>query len=116
MGKQHGDEVRAAAMAALLEGQSINSVAEEYSLPRGTVANWAGRVRQSPTGKNGRIGELLEAYLEASLETLRAQVVMFRNVEWLEKQDASSVAVLHGVVTDKAIRLLEALQRDDDAG
>ncbi len=36
-------------------------------------------------------------------------VEFFRDEDWLYKQDASELTVLHGVVSDKTIRLLEAL-------
>jgi hypothetical protein len=63
--------------------------------------------RESQTQKK-EIGDLLLAYLRSNLEALQAQAVMFSNEQWLAKQNAADVAVLHGVMTDKAIRLLEA--------
>jgi hypothetical protein len=36
----YSPETRAAALAALLAGQSVSKVAEEYNLPKGTVSNW----------------------------------------------------------------------------
>lgn len=112
----YSEEVKAAAMAALLTGQSISQVAKEYKIPRGTVAAWAsqtGRQQLVATTKKERIGELLVEYLEASLTTLRKQVEYFSDDKWLYKQTASEAAVLHGVIADKAVRLLEALAGDD---
>jgi transposase-like protein len=34
------DETKAAVMAALLEGQSVSSVAKEYDISKVTVSNW----------------------------------------------------------------------------
>lgn len=50
--------------------------------------------------------------------TLREQVKVFRDPNWLKQQSASEAAVLHGVIADKQIRLLEALADDaeGDAG
>lgn len=110
-------------MAALLAGQSISQVAAEYKIPAGTVKSWSVRLRTSPevaavasgdasdaTGKKAAaIGDLLLSYLRANLTTLEAQAVVFRDADWLKKQDAAGLAVLHGVLTDKAVRLLEAL-------
>ena len=48
-------------------------------------------------------------YLRELLVTTRAQLKVFRDESWLAKQAASEAAVLHGVLTDKAIRLREAL-------
>lgn len=114
---QYPDEVKAAVMAALLQGQSVNQVAKQFDIPAGTVSSWRRRVAATPVvdhaGTREHIGELLVSYLEASLQTLRAQVVVFRTPEWLMKQNASEAAVLHGVLTDKVIRLLEALAASD---
>lgn len=116
------DQTKAAAMAALLQGQSVSSVAKEYRLPKGTVSGWkrqAEREASRPEGSEGvattatqkseRIGALLMDYLEANLTALRAQVEAFSDPDWLARQNAADAAVLHGVMTDKAVRLLEAL-------
>lgn len=120
--REYNDEVKAAALAALLEGQSINEVAERYSIPAGTLKSWKSRqenglqpVAAVATDKREHIGELLLAYLQANLETLTAQLQVFKDAEWLKKQSGSEAAVLHGVLTDKAIRLLEAFGRNDEA-
>lgn len=116
MRKKYSEETKAQVMAALLTGQSINSVAKEYSIPKSTVANWSSQSRQNGTVPNTKreiIGDLLVGYLEASLKTLTAQVEVFGDEGWIRRQSASEVAVLHGVVTDKAIRLLEALAGDE---
>jgi len=107
--KVHDPEVRAAAMAALLSGQGVNAVAEEYRLPVSTVSDWK-RLARSEAGRSDDIGELLLDYLRENLTTLRAQTIAFRDPEWLREQAASEAGVLHGILTDKAIRLLEALQ------
>lgn len=119
-GIQHSDETKAAVMAALLAGQSITDVASEYSLPVGTVKTWAASNKRRDVAnvepqKRERIGQLLMEYLEANLETLKTQTVVFRDEKWLLKQSASDVAVLHGVITDKAIRLLEAFGKAEEA-
>lgn len=108
--------MKAQAMAALLQGQSVSSVAKEYKVPKGTVSGWKTQafnqvngVADKATQKKEIIGDLLISYISSSLETLQKQVKAFSNEEWLKKQSASEVAVLHGVIADKAIRLLEAL-------
>lgn len=110
---------RAAVMAALMAGQAVSSVAKEYNLPEGTVKAWKSRYLKEPAPelqplqptatKKAEIGELLVGYLRTNLETLRVQAEFFQDREWLAKQGASELAVLHGVMTDKSIRLLEAL-------
>ena len=107
-------------MAALLTGQSVSSVAKEYEIPKGTVSDWkrlalkkAEGVGNEPTQKN-EIGDLLMEYLGANLRSLKVQAEHFGDKTWLASQPADSLAVLHGVQTDKAIRLLEALAAGED--
>ena len=104
----HDPEVRATAMAALLAGQGVTEVAEEYHLPTSTVSRWRTEAR-AEAGRSEDVGALLLDYLQENLTTLRAQAIAFRESRWLAEQDAADAAVLHGVMTDKAIRLLEAL-------
>lgn len=108
MSRNYSDETKAAVMAALLAGQSVSSVAKEYRIPKGTVSSWKKRSAIPATQKKD-IGDLLTKYLETNLEALQAQAEAFKNPVWLAKQNASDAAVLHGVMTDKAVRLLEAL-------
>ena len=113
---KYKDETRAAVMAALLTGQSVSSIAKQYDIPKGTVSSWkrgvGGRIKA--TQKTEHIGELLVKYLQTNLEALSAQAEQFKDHDWLRKQTASDAAVLHGVMTDKAIRLLEALSKSSE--
>lgn len=115
--QSHSDETKAAVMAALLTGQSINEVARAYQIPRGTVASWSREISrpsiQDDTQKRA-IGDLLIGYVKESLHTLQAQVKAVGDEEWIKKQPASEIAVLHGVIADKTIRLLEALATSED--
>ena len=111
----HSSETKAQVLAALLEGQSVSHVAAQYNIPEGTVKSWKSRQKNEPvasvaTEKKEEIGDLLIDYLRTSLQTLKVQAEHFGDKQWLNKQDASSLAVLHGVSMDKAIRLLEALE------
>ncbi len=96
-------------MAALLAGQGVGEVAAAYKLPTSTVSRWRAEARLQ-AGRSDDVGELLLSYLRENLMTLRAQAVAFRDPQWLKGQEAGAVAVLHGVMTDKAVRLLEALE------
>lgn len=119
MSQDYSDQVKAAALAALLAGQAPSQVAATFGIPVGTLKSWKSRQRNGEavavvaTEKRERIGALLLEYLEEGLTTLREQVKVFRDQEWLKKQPASELAVLHGVVADKQIRLLEALADDE---
>ena len=113
----YSDAEKAAAMAALMAGQSLDAVAREYKIPKTTLHNWR-RPRRSQvfgTEKESEIGDLLIDYLRANLAALRAQAEVFTDKVWLTEQGASEAAILHGVMTDKAIRLIEAFSvRDPD--
>lgn len=122
--RAYSEETKAAAMAALLSGQSVSSVAREYSIPKGTASDWK-RSAQASVGSDGvgggptqnareTTGALLLDYLHANLRALRAQAEVFADPEWLRDQEASQLAVLHGVQTDKAVRLLEAMGGPSD--
>lgn len=123
--REYSDETKAAALAALLTGQAVSQVAATFGVPIGTLKSWQHRqaggdpVAMVASEKRERIGDLLLEYLETTLETLKAQQQVFRDVAWLTKQSASELAVLHGVSADKAFRLLEALadegETSDDA-
>lgn len=113
--RSYSDETKAAVMAALLTGQSVSAVAREYKIPKGTVSSWRRQAAREVEGveptstQKEQIGGLILDFLTASLRALRAQADVFARPEWLRTQSASDLAVLHGVQTDKAIRLLEAL-------
>jgi transposase-like protein len=122
MATEYSSETRAAVMAALLTGQSIPAIAREYNVPRGTVYGWKRQVfsvvpddAASDATQKGEIGDLLLGYLTSALKTLKIQVEFFSDKQWLAKQDASEVAVLHGVLADKTVRLLEALSTSNDS-
>ncbi len=76
---------------------------------------WKGRARAIPVDpqKENVIGDLLIEYLEANLRALKAQAEVFTDKTWLTEQGASEAAILHGVMTDKAVRLIEAFSAHD---
>lgn len=123
--RTYSPEVKAAVMAALLEGQSVGKVAGRYEIPDTTVRGWQKKAEEIAKQKlrenslqkevGASLDELLLLYVAENLTTLRAQAVFMRNEEWLKLQNASEVAVLHGVVADKTIRLLEIFgQQEED--
>lgn len=114
-GKPHSDEVKAAVMAALLAGQGVNEVAARYQLDPSVVSRWRKQIpedqlQQLATKKDDDFGDLIADFLRETLTTLAVQARLFRDPDWLKKQDADSLAVLHGVQTDKAIRILAAAE------
>jgi len=112
----YSEETKAAVMAALLQGQSVSAVADAYEIPISTVSNWKNRnVAFVSDEKKEEIGDLLLQYMHVTLETMIEQVKHFRDREWLGKQSAESLAVLHGVQTDKLMKMLEALNRAESS-
>jgi transcriptional regulator with XRE-family HTH domain len=120
-GKQLTDDVRAAVISALLVGQGVAEVAQQFKLSKSTVSELKKGIapehfEQLRTKKEEDFGALLAGYLRETITTLSAQARFFRNEKWLQKQSASELAVLHGVCADKAIRLLEAIERANEIG
>lgn len=107
-------------MAALLEGQSIRQIAERFNLSKSVVQNWRGGLtleqKAQVQSQKRDFGELLAGYLAANLAALQVQAEQFADRAWLAKQDASEAAVLHGVMVDKAVRLLEAAEPSPEPG
>lgn len=120
------DELKAAVLADLaLMGPS--AVAAKYGLKLGTVKGWKSQESAALqivepndgaviTLKKHRITALMLEYLEANLNAQIAQAYVAADPTYINRQPAESLAILHGVLADKAIRLVEALQsgvRDD---
>lgn len=116
--REYSAAVQAQALAALLEGQAISKVAEVYKIPEGTIKSWKARLATKTSvvasEKRALIGDMLVEYVEENLRTLKEQGATFRDQAWLQKQKAAEVAVLHGVIADKTIRLLEAMGRQQE--
>ena len=102
-------------MAALLAGQSISKVAEQYKIPRGTVGRWSAEMNNPANGnetlrntKREHFGQLLDQLATESIETAIEMQKHFRDKKWLNKQPASELGVLYGISIDKMVRLFEA--------
>lgn len=117
----HGPDVKAAALAALLAGQSVSAVAREYNLPKGTVSDWKrGGVGTDPTQKgegpasaspSASIGDLLLTLLQENIKGLISASKVLQDDAWVRQQDASELGVFLGITHDKVVRMLEAMDR-----
>lgn len=108
-------------MASLLAGQGVSEIAAEYKLPESTVREWRSsltpeEVAELRAKKGEQIETLLFGYLTQILTTLQEQAKVASEREYIFKQPAGELAVLHGVMADKGIRLLEAAERARVAG
>lgn len=118
MGRPVDPETKGKALADLATGMGVRAVARTYGLSQGTVSKWAAGVRTSvstvvetmETIKKMSLPELCAEYLHASLEAQIAQARLFADPEWLHKQSAHDLAVLHGIHNDKVVRLLYAFR------
>lgn len=118
-GQAHPKDVRAHAIADLISGDGVALVAERYDVPIPTVKEWQRSARRNrlvdDPQKKATLGELVYGYLETNLRALATQAQFSCDEDWLRKQDADSLAILHGVLADKAVRLLAALEPANDA-
>jgi transposase-like protein len=118
--REYSDEVRNACLAELLAGESPAAVAAKYNVPKATLRSWKARAAQAGAtplvseDKRVRMGELLVAYLAEVVAALRKQAVVGGDAEYLKKQSAADLAVLHREFGDRLIRVLEALEQDAD--
>ena len=111
--KGYSPEEKAVVLAALMQGQSINSASREYKIPKSTISRWKNEPVPASDTQKSDIGELVLEYLRANLKALKAQTETFSDPRWLKTQGAQELAILHGVMTDKAVRLLEAMSKNE---
>lgn len=102
-------------MAAILSGQPVTEVAKNHDVAHSVVSRWQKEIPHDQLDEVGRkkgidFGCLLGAYLQESLVTLKEQAIHFRDKPWLKQQTASDLGVLHGILADKSVRLLEAAE------
>jgi len=107
-------------MAALADLVLLSpaAVAAKYGIKPATVRSWKRRdlpvivesLQQIATVKKARIGALALEYLEANFNAQIAQAYVTSDPNYINRQPAGELAILHGVLADKSIRLLEALQ------
>ena len=117
MGRQkYSPEVKAACVADLRAGEAPAAVAERHNVAPATVRGWKSRLvseqrvqTAADKERQEEVDRLVVDYLREGLNTLREQAKMFADPEWLKRQSAESIAILHGVLADKTVRLFEAL-------
>ncbi len=115
-GKKHSDETKAAVLAALLSGQGVCDVAQQYKIPKSVVSGWKSEIssnelEQIRTKKTDEFNELLSNAIIEIFKTLAFSVQFIRTDEglaWLKQHSPAEAATFIGVTTDKGIRLLEA--------
>lgn len=121
------DEVKAQVIAKILLGHSVSQIAKDHNIPLGTVSGWKTRAIQSANNADLveqkkendediklRIGSKLLIYLEANIDAAIAQLKIFSDPNWIQQQSAHEMAILHGVMSDKSVRMIQAFKQRDD--
>lgn len=114
------EELKAAALADLYF-MSPSAVAAKHGIKRATIYKWIERgeplARTDASDvvqiKKARIGALMLEYLEAAMNALTAQAYVTSDPDYINRQPAGELAILHGVIADKSVRLVEALHGDE---
>ena len=99
----------AGVLADLMLGMSQREAATKHKVSRDSVRRWAKTIPESATKKE--IGELVEEHLRSELRALGAIANAVQDPAWIAKYPPDSVAVLYGVMSDKAHVKLAALER-----
>jgi transposase-like protein len=111
-GKAHTDEKKAKVVAALMAGGAVAQVAREFGLPESTVRTWgeAGGVdfAEVRAEKKEALLDQIAGYLQDNLSALRVQCRVASEPSFLRKHSCQDLAILHGVMADKAMRIIEA--------
>jgi transposase-like protein len=108
---KYSDETKAAVMAALLEGQSISKVSDEFDIPRSTVGNWSAKLNQSgvpsvPDEKKSEIGDRLLILVNKMVDAQIAMLEVMTEKDYLRNQDLAEMGMSFGVNNDKLDRIL----------
>lgn len=116
-GKSHSQERKTQAIAMLMAGESVSDVARNLGLPDSTVRTWSRSLGDDFTmlrdKKGDKVVNLLEETLVKTIESNLDQLATFSDREWLYKQSAGDMAILHGTLFDKACRILNLVQPGD---
>jgi Transposase len=112
-------ETRAAVVAAVLAGESVNKVSKRFGIGRATIVHWRDLAERPPASpalqqKKEALGEQVYGLLEDSIAALRFQLRATSNEAWIRAQSADQLAIFYGVLADKAIRLLAAIRPSGD--
>jgi hypothetical protein len=117
-GKPHSEELRAAAVAQFLAGASPLAVAAALNLPTRTAYDWYNELSVEEAAlctlvREERRANLLDGYLAANLNALTVQAGVAADENYLKRFPPQQLAILHGVMADKAARIVEVFLRTD---
>jgi hypothetical protein len=113
------EKLTAAIITSIVAGKTINEICAEFGVSDTVVI----RIRKDlPEGfieffakaKTNEISTLIEDGLKAQLLALRKIVEVTNDEVWLKGQRAPELATFFGVVSDKTVRVLAAIERAND--
>lgn len=110
--KHHSDATKAAVTAQLLVGNSGRYIEQKTGVPRTTVRRAAETItKRVDVGKRRQIGDMLLELVAESVEGGIHAAGLLRNDAYIKGHSPSEVAVLAGVLMDKAFLILAAAER-----
>lgn len=108
----HAAQVKRAALALLLAGDSPRTVARARGLPYSTVKRWQGEAfAAAGGGAHEQLGQALADDLGETLVTGRALLAELRDPARLAQMGARELAMMHGGLFDRGFRLLAGVNR-----
>ena len=114
------EEFKAQVIADILLGtSSLKQISEKHNIPYNTVLTWNSRIvkhselaiiEMDEMEVKKHIGDYLLEILQSNLDAQVAQLKVFADEEWLKRQSAQEIGVLHGILHDKASRMIGLLR------
>lgn len=115
---------RAQIIASLLTGESCATVAREHAVSTRTVQRFKRALTrdqqrrienarvENKQHQESEISRLVKQHLTGNLEAGRNLANATKDANWLSQQSAGDLAILYGVLADKAFRILEVTEQD----
>lgn len=111
-GISHDVDVKAAVMAALLAGASLNQAAKDFpEVPISTIKRW--KREAARTVKMEKLTDLLIQHLSKGLEAASTITAASMDSEWLSKQRGSDRAAILREINASIFRIAGALDNEE---
>jgi DNA-binding IclR family transcriptional regulator len=112
----HPKGTREAVIAALLTGQGVGEIARDLKLPDSTVRNYkrelsATQIAELNQKRAQQLDDMLWDHIEATFAAQKAILTHVQSPKYIQRHNPSDLAVFVGVTNDKAIRILDAIER-----
>ena len=104
--------LRTEAVARVRTGEPVDRVANALGVDWHTVQAWVRAATPSNSEQKGYdYNRQFAGHLEQALDTLTAQLRLVGEPDWIRQQNARDLAILYGVVHDKAMTVYAAWER-----